>query len=189
MDVQLKCSCGAVQGLALNITPQSGNRVVCCCDDCQKFAAELKREADILDEFGGTEVYQTSQLQVKIETGSEHLRCLRLTPKGLFRWYTGCCNTPIGNTLNARFPLIGLVHNFMDIENGRDNTLGAVRAYVQIQHAKGEPTYPNPAQKFPIGITLRIIRKIVAWKIRGMSKPSAFFTEGGRPVVKPTIVG
>jgi hypothetical protein len=31
--------------------------------------------------------------------------CLRLSDKGVFRWYTDCCRTPIGNTAaSPRFP-------------------------------------------------------------------------------------
>ena len=188
MDVKLKCSCGAVQGVALNFTPKSGNRVICCCDDCQKFASHLEREADVLDNFGGTDIYQTSQSQIKIETGEEHIRCLRLTAKGLFRWYTGCCNTPIGNTLGSGFPFIGVIHNFISLDGSRDNVLGAVRAHVQTKYALGTPNYPSSSEKFPIGITLRIMRKMLVWKLRGMSKPSVFFADNGQPKVTPTIL-
>jgi len=188
MDVQLGCSCGAVRGVAVNITPNSGSRVVCCCDDCQKFAAQLEPNTDILDEFGGTDIFQISQSQVKIEAGEEHIRCLRLTSKGLYRWYTECCKTPIGNSLKASFPFIGVIHNFMPLENERDHILGNVRAYVQTKHALGAPTYLTSSEKFPIGITIRIMRKMLVWKIKGMNSPSAFFNENGKPIVKPIIV-
>jgi len=188
MDVKLRCSCGDVQGVAVNITPKNGNRVVCCCDNCQNFATHLDREADVLDQFGGTEIYQTSQSQVRIETGSEHLRCLRLTDKGLIRWYTGCCKTPIGNTMSSGIPFIGVIHNFIAIDGDHDNILGPIRAYVQTKHARGNPTYNNASENFPVGITLRIARKMLAWKIRGMNKPSAFFTDSGEPIVRPKVV-
>ena len=188
MDVKLSCSCGAVQGVAINVTAKTGTRVVCCCDDCQKFAAHLHREADILDKFGGTDIYQTSQSQIKIDSGAEHIRCLRLTSKGLFRWYTDCCKTPIGNTLSSGFPFVGVIHNFMNIEGSRDTVLGSVRAYVQTKHARGTPNYPNSSEKFPIGITLRIMRKMLVWKVRGMNRPSVFFAENGKASVKPIIL-
>lgn len=188
MDVPLSCACGAVQGVALDITPSSGSRVVCCCDDCQKFAAQLHPNADILDEFGGTEIFQISQSQVRIESGIEHVRCLRLTSKGLYRWYTNCCNTPIGNSFNSRYPFFGVIHNFMRIENDREAVLGKIRAYVQTKFAIGTPNYPHASEKFPVGITLRIIRKILIWKLKGMNKPSAFFNDNGRAIIKPIVV-
>lgn len=192
-DIKLECTCGKVQGVATNITPNNGNRVVCCCSDCQAFAKVLERENDVLDEFGGTDLYQTSQSQVKITQGAEHLQCLRLKPKGLLRWYTGCCNTPIGNALNAKMPFFGIVHSFMQADVQREKTLGPVLAYVQTQDARKRATppyldYPHHAEKFPLGITFRIIIKMLGWKFRGMGKPSAFFDDQARPVVKPRIV-
>ncbi len=184
MDINLTCSCGAVKGTAINITPKNGTRVICCCDDCQAFANYLGAEEKILDAFGGTDIYQTSQSQIKINKGAEHLRCIQLTSKGLMRWYTGCCNTPVGNTMNASIPFIGIIHNFIDVQSNRDNTLGPVSAYVQTQYARGCPTYPHSAKKFPIGITFKIIQKIIIWRIKGMNKPSAFFNEKGQPIAK-----
>ncbi|WP_299079335.1 DUF6151 family protein [uncultured Paraglaciecola sp.] len=173
MNVNLSCRCKAVQGVALNLTPKNGNRLVCCCDDCQAFANYLNQEGDILDEFGGTEIFQTSQSQVRIDSGAEHLRCLRLKPKGLNRWYSHCCNTPVANTMGAKSPFVGLIHSFINIEGERHNTLGAIRTYVQTQHAHGTPTYPHKADKFPLGITLRMIRMMLMWKLKGMHQPSA----------------
>lgn len=192
-DIKLECSCGKVQGVAINITPNNGNRVVCCCSDCQEFAKVLERENDVLDEFGGTELYQTSQSQIKITQGVEHLRCLRLKPKGLLRWYTDCCNTPIGNALNAKMPFFGIVHSFMQTGEQREKSLGPVLAYIQTQDARKRPEppyldYPHHADKFPLGITLRIIIKMLSWKIRGMGKPTVFFDDNARPIVKPMIV-
>ena len=186
-DLALSCQCGKVTGTAINVTPKNGNRVVCCCRACQEFAEHLKSAKQTLDEFGGTEIYQTSQSQVKIETGAEHLRCLRLTRKGLARWYTDCCNTPVGNTQNANVPFIGVIHSFWKDDGQRDQLLGPVIAYVQTQYAKGNPTHPKAAAKYPLGITLNIIRKMLTWKLTGKGKPTAFFADG-KPIVKPLIV-
>lgn len=183
--VALECRCGKVKGVATNITPASGNRVVCCCKDCQAFAGKLGR-AELLDQFGGSEIYQTSQAQVRIEEGADQLQCLRLSPKGLLRWYTGCCNTPVGNTVSASMPFVGVFTDLMKGVN-TDEVLGPVRAYVQTQYAIGKPDYPHSAEKFPLGITLRIMRKMLGWKVRGMHKPSAFFQEDGAPVTKPVV--
>jgi len=192
-DVKLKCSCGKVQGVIKNVSPNNGNRVVCCCSDCQAFAQALGRENDVLDEFGGTDLYQTSQSQIEIMHGAEHLQCLRLKPKGLLRWYTDCCNTPIGNALNAKMPFFGIIHSFMSGLEQPNQTLGPVLAYVQTQDARKRATppfldYPHYADKFPIGITFRIITKMLGWKLRGMGKPTPFFDQQTRPVAKPRIV-
>ena len=188
-DIKLQCHCGAVQGIARDCTASNGNRVVCCCDDCQAFADHLQCEQDILDEFGGTDIYQTSQSQVEILSGQEQLKSMRLRRKGLLRWYTACCNTPVGNTMNAGMPFVGIIHNFMATENkdDRDNKLGPIRAVVQTQHARGKPDYPEHSAKFPLGITLRIIQQMLVWKIKGKNKPSAFFRDDGLPIARPII--
>ena len=184
--ISLKCNCGEVKGSAINVTPSSGSRVVCCCSDCQAFAMYLNCNTRIVDEFGGTEVFQMSQSQLKIQQGQDKLKSMRLTKKGLLRWYTSCCNTPIGNTMNANIPFVGVIHSFIDVPS-RDSVLGPIRAFVQTQHANGVPDYPRHSAKFPIGITARIIWKMLLWKLQGMHKPSVFFGKDGQPVVQPII--
>ncbi len=186
-SINLKCKCGEVKGRATDVTPDSGTRVICCCSDCQAFAVHLERDSDTLDKFGGTEIFQVSQSQVTIQKGHDKLRSLRLTDTGLLRWYTSCCNTPVANTINANLPFVGILHTFMSVPD-RDNVLGPVRAVVQTQYAKGNPDYPKHAKKFPIGITLRIIRKMMVWKSKGMHKPSAFFADDGLPAAKPVVL-
>lgn len=187
MDIKLSCSCGQVQGMATGVTPASGNRVVCCCSSCQSFANHLNR-SDILDEYGGTDLYQTSQAQVTISSGADQLSSLKLSKKGLTRWYTNCCNTPVGNTMNAKMPFVGVIHNFMQHTVSREEELGPVLAYVQTQYAIGTPDYPHSAKKFPAGITFRIMRKMLTWKIQGKHKPSAFFNDDGTSVSEPNIL-
>ena len=88
--VDLRCQCGAVRGLANTVAPDTGMHVVCMCDDCQAFAHFLERD-DVLDASGGTAIFQLRPAQLEITAGREHLRCMRLSEKGLLRWYAGCC--------------------------------------------------------------------------------------------------
>ncbi len=185
-NLPLKCRCGEVTGCATDVSPTSGNRVICCCCDCQAFAVYLGREEDVLDESGGTELFQMSQSQVTIQHGQDKLQSMRLSDKGLLRWYTSCCNTPVGTTMNAKMPFVGVVHSFIDVPN-RDAVLGPVKAVVQTQYAKGVPHYPKHFPKFPLGVTLGIVGKLLLWKLQGKQKPSVFFGDDGRPVSKPII--
>ena len=185
--ISLKCRCGEVEGSASNVTPSSGNRVVCCCSDCQAFALHLGADTDTLDEFGGTEIVQMSQSQVSIQRGQDNLRSMRLKKKGLLRWYTSCCDTPIGNTMSASMPFVGVIHTFID-EANRDSVLGPITAVVQTQHARGVPDYPKHSAKFPLGVTAKIVGKMLVWKLQGKHKPSVFFGGDGRSVVKPIIL-
>lgn len=187
-SINLKCDCGAVTGTATDLSPSSGNRIICCCSDCQAFAAHLKREQDVLDEFGGTEIYQCTPSQISIEQGHDKLQSMRLTKKGLLRWHTSCCNTPVANTVKAGLPFVGLIHSFMEGNSSdRDPILGPVKTAIQTQHTKGSPTYPDQSLKFPLGMTAGIIKNMLVWKIQGKHKPNAFFSSDGLPVVKPVI--
>lgn len=140
----------------------------------------------MLDAFGGTELFQMPQSQLTIQQGHDKLQSMRLTEKGLLRWYTSCCNTAVGNTVNAKMPFVGVIHTFID-EADRDKVLGPVKAVVQTQYAKGAPDYPKHSAKFPLGVTLRLVGQLLLWKLQGKQKPSAFFSDDGRPVSKPVI--
>ena len=114
-SLPLKCHCGKIQGEVGEVSANSGKRLVCMCDDCQSYAYQMDRADDILDPSGGTELYQTTLSNITITQGAEHLGCLRLSPKGLMRWYAGCCDTPIANTLpRHKVPFAGVVHSFFD---------------------------------------------------------------------------
>ena len=186
-EISLKCSCGNVQGIASGVRVNSGVRVVCCCDDCQSFAQYLERE-DITDEYGGTDIFQMAPAQIKITKGAEEIRCVRLTTKGLFRWYTDCCKTPIGNTLSANIPFVGLIHNFMDDRGIRDKNLGSALGYVHTRFVK--KTLPSDLKQSvsPVGIIMKSISKVILWKLKGLNKPSPFFDTDGNPISEPRIL-
>ena len=63
--------------------------------------------------------------RVKLTAGVELIRCIKLSGK-VYRWHTECCRTPIGNTAGPRFPIIGLIHSFMNHDGlPREVALGA----------------------------------------------------------------
>src|SRR5690349_22143392 len=93
----LQCECGKIKGV-LN-DPRSANHVVCYCNDCQAFAHVLGKAEQVLDQHGGSEIFQVLPKNLTFTQGIESLASLRLTDKGLIRWYASCCRTPIGNTL------------------------------------------------------------------------------------------
>lgn len=188
VDVPLKCFCGTVQGVAKNISPDTGNRIVCYCKDCQAFARYLKHEDDILDEYGGTDIFQLTPAQVQIHQGKDQLHCIRLTPKGLYRWYTECCKTPIGNMMSAGMPFIGVVRNFIDDDGALDKNLGPVLFYAFGKSATKTPPDDKNDKGFPFRIMVRAISKMIMAKIRGQHKPNAFFDDAGKPVSEPVIL-
>ena len=97
MSHPIQCRCGTLKGYVDRL--RGANYCVCYCRDCQAFAHFLGRAGEILDARGGTAVVQTPAANVTFTSGREALACMRLTPNGLLRWYSTCCNTPVGNTL------------------------------------------------------------------------------------------
>lgn len=192
-QVPLKCRCGAVQGTAHNVSSKNGTRLVCYCSDCQAFARHLGKEEEVLDANGGTDIFQLTPAQVEITQGAEQLRCLRVTEKGVHRWYTDCCKTLIGNTANAKLPFVGLIHTFFDMESMddkgvRDQHLGPVRFHVQGQHAIGHPNVDKLHAAFPPRLIGRTIRKMFVDRLRGKNRPTPFYDEAGKPVAAPKLV-
>lgn len=186
-SVRLQCECGQVQGEAREISPGAGTRLVCYCDDCQAFPRVLGKAENVLDPWGGTDIYQMPQAHLQIHAGNDQLRCLRFGEKGTYRWYTACCNTPIGNTLGPGWPFIGVIHSFMQHAVSRDDDLGPSRGNVWTQFAKEGA--PDAISKAPSSfwLLLRSVRKLLVWRLKGLGQPSPLFDAEGRPAAEPEI--
>ncbi len=179
LDLALSCRCGHVRGVARGVSPAGGFRLVCYCKDCQAFAHYLKR-ADVLDAAGGTDIFQMPPGRVTLTAGADALRCLRLSGRTkVFRWYADCCRTPIANTAGARFPVIGLIHSFMnDAVGGHspDKTLGPVLCRIHERTATA-PLPPNAPPPASFGLLARRAARALGWWGRGLARPSPFFDE------------
>ncbi len=179
----IRCDCGALQG-----TLDHGawtNRVICYCDDCQAFPAQLGRAEVTLDARGGTDIVQTDPSGVTFTQGREHLACLRLTPKGPFRWYAKCCNTPLGNTpANPKIAFVGLLHDCLGDTRTLDRAFGPPRMEVFTKFAKGEQ---KVRQRLPLGGAMRFVWRLVAARASGRYRVTPFFRETGEPVAVPEV--
>jgi hypothetical protein len=177
-DVPLRCRCGHVRGIASTVSPSTGFRVLCYCKDCQAFVRFLSR-ADVLNAAGGTDIFQMPTGRLKLTTGMDALRCLRLSTNGVLRWYTNCCRTPIGNTAGPRVPLIGVIHSFMDHKGdgrSRDEVLGPplCRIFERSAIAPLPPTAPPPPS---FRLFARRISKMLDWLMHGLARPNPFFDD------------
>ena len=191
VDLPLACRCGKVRGQALGVTPSSVNRVVCHCDDCQAFATWLGDTSDVLDDHAGTDIAQVPPARVKITEGHEHLALMRLSPKGLFRWYASCCRTPIGNSMTKPgMAFVGLVHTFVDhSEHDRDTVMGPPRGrihgrFIPVEQRQGSTAHP----KAPPMLLGRTAAKLLGWKLSGQALPHPFFSEAGEPLSTPHVI-
>jgi hypothetical protein len=184
--VKLSCNCKKVQGQTEYVSAKSGNRIVCCCIDCQKFATFLCQEQQVLDQYGGTDIFQMPISHVHVTQGNEHIACIKLSDKGLHRWYTKCCHTPIGNTLGGKGPFIGVIHSFMQHSGTRDSDLGVHKGYVHSQSAR--LAVPDNLKTSSFKAISSLLIKLISWKLKGLHRPSVFFNEDGKPVVKPEVL-
>ncbi len=191
MNIPLKCRCGSIRGLAKDVTANPSNRLICMCDDCQAYAHHLGCANRVLDRHGGTDIFQTTPSRIEITDGHEHLRLLRLTPKGLLRWYAGCCKTPIANTAGAAWvPFVGVVHTFMDHSAGpsRDEALGPVIASIHGRFAVGGLPHGAYARA-PARLILRFLRFFATGIATRGHSPSPFFVHrSSKPIVEASVL-
>src|ERR1700693_203233 len=186
MNHPLQCRCGTLKGYVVHSA--GVNRGVCYCRDCQAFAHFLGRPSEILDAQGGTDVIQTRPANVIFTQGREALACMRLTERGLLRWYAACCNTPVGNTLaDHRVSFVGLVHSCLESPGASlDDSFGPVRARVNTKSAKGAVRSSSIGL---ISVILRFIAMVARARIDGSYKRTPFFSaDTGAPVVTRKVL-
>jgi hypothetical protein len=186
-DVALRCRCGTVRGVAHGVEAGAINHCFCYCDDCQAFAHFLGRADDVLDAWGGTEITQMSQARLELTAGTGSIAAVRLTEKGLMRWYARCCNTPIGNTFaTAAMPFIGVIHAFVDAPA---TAFGPIRGRAFAASAKGgRAAVPNDGLPALVMVA-RVLAKLMRWRLRGDHKRSPLFdATTGKPLVEPRVL-
>ena len=212
-DLPLRCRCGHVRGVAREVSPATGFSFVCYCKDCQAFARFLAhvpekwtpvfrqghaplKPPDVLDAAGGTDIFQMPPGRVTLGAGTGALRCLCFSGKVL-RWYADCCRTPIANTATTpRFPVVALIHAFMnhaftsDLAGGRsrDEALGPPVCRIFERSAIGRlpPNAPPPPS---LSMFARRGSKLLGWWARGLGRPNPFFDEStGAPISTPRVI-
>lgn len=182
-DIKLSCLCGMLKGVLHHASPSAGNHVICYCKDCRKFCTLLGAE-DALDEYGGTEIYQVPIGHVEFTDGKGMLRCHRLTEKGAYRWYAGCCKTPIGNTGPSFLPMMGVIHACMRSKD-RDTAIGPIQFDANRQSA----LKPLPAERQRGNnptFLFKFLSQMLYWKMT-RSKPNPVFDTSGNPISVPTV--
>ena len=187
MSHALQCRCGSLKGVLADA--RKVNRVICYCKDCQAFAHFLGGAKQILDERGGSDIVQALPRELTFTQGAENLACLRLTEKGLLRWYASCCHTPIGNTLaTPKLSFIGLVHTCLETAGGRslDEAFGPVVAWVHTKSARGEP---KPKDRGQTAIGAWFLGTVLRARFNGDYKTTPFFDlDRGAPVAAPQVL-
>lgn len=183
-QVEVRCRCGEVRGIVTDQSPRTVNRVVCYCDDCQAYAHQLGR-ADLLNAKGGSDIVQFAPNTLRFTRGQGRIVGLRLTPKGLYRWYATCCNTPVGNTLGPAVPFVGIPVQSFDTARP-DEAFGEPKCEIFGKFAVGEP--PPGSTGMNLSIMLRAVGKVIGWRLGGKTWPHPFFTRETRAPTYPLTV-
>ena len=113
-----------------------------------------------MDEQGATEIVPTYPADVQITQGLEYIRGLRLSDKGMYRWYADCCRTPLANA-NPDTSYMGMVHNWLHLSpEQRQEIFGPIFAQTD---GKSIPfrVFPVMARFFLYGL----------WKKKGSPHP------------------
>jgi hypothetical protein len=106
-SVGFSCRCNKIHGHLTDIDPDRGTHVRCHCDDCRRANAHFGIPGSRAE---GVTLWQTTPDKVKIDEGAVHMRLMRLTSKGVLRWYAGCCGTPLFNTMaTPKLPFVGVL--------------------------------------------------------------------------------
>ncbi|HET7545894.1 MAG TPA: DUF6151 family protein [Polyangiaceae bacterium] len=164
--VKLRCRCGSVLG-SLDLSRPSRVRVVCHCGDCSAYARHIGSAL-------ATQIVQVTPDQLTIRAGREHLRCLRLTERGLTRWFMACCKTPLANTSrHAWLPFVGVMSCVLEIED---------------ESRVGPAVHANGAHPTPWATVFRSLWALLRGFLFRRHRPNPFFDERGRPIVEPQII-
>ena len=109
----------------------------------------------------------------------------RLTPKGLYRWHTKCCNTPVGNTLGPAVPFVGIPVQVFDAPRP-DEVFGAPIGAILGKYAIGDP--PAGSTGLNLSLLLRAVGRVLGWRLGGKTWPHPFFARDTRAPVYPLTV-
>ncbi len=127
----------------------------------------------------GVDIWQTTQDRIRITHGADHLAALQLSPKGVYRWYARCCNTPLTTTLRfARLPLAG----FLAARFDDPAALGPTRFQVFMKQPDGSYKHQGFNR-----IGARVVRMMIAANLSGRWRNSPFFKENA-PIAPPTLL-
>lgn len=170
----MTCTCGKTRWRV--DAEVSGRVVTCYCADCQAYAIHLGVTDRYLDADGGTRLRQTIPAGIDFPDGTDTLGLLRLGPRGLFRWHTTCCNTPVANTLTKPgLPFVGVV-----LPAG-DDRFGPARAVVQTRAAR------RPVkERGMLAAVASLFTRAARARLSGQTA-TPFFGPDGAPIVAPVV--
>ena len=185
-NAEFHCRCGEVRGQVANASSSRVNRAVCYCEDCQAYLHHLGR-ADLLNEHGGTDIVQVAPASFSFSQGQGRIVGVRLTPKGLYRWYASCCRTPVGNTVGPAIPFVGIVvAAFASDAQRPDEIFGPPTGAIHGKYAVGP--VPGVSSGLDPWVVARALRLVFGWRLGGKARPHPFFDQATRAPKFPLTI-
>ncbi len=187
-DIELRCRCGQVRGVIRDIDPTHATHCVCMCDDCQAYAKFLGSEG-LVDENGGTDIVQVPHNRLVLTEGRENVACIRLSGKGMHRWYARCCNTPIANTLGPKSVFAGVCRPCMVATSKGEPievAVGPIAERMQGKFGKGNLP-PGTRQTISPRMMWHAGGRMFRWWLSKSHENSTFFRDG-KPFVQPKVL-
>ncbi len=139
----------------------------------------------ILDQHGGSELFQTYPQYLRITQGHDLIGGVQLQEKGIYRWHTACCNMPIANTLStATIPFVGISVKLMKFKDEQEKfeVLGPVTVKAFGKYSIGDmPSDAHP--RFPLSFMPKVIGFMLKGLLGKRNNPSPFFN-GKKTIVK-----
>ena len=172
------CDCKAVRGHLQAGAAARGVHAVCYCRDCRAAELWLGRPDPAP---GPVDVFQTTPDMIRFQSGTDRLGLLRLSPKGLMRWYATCCATPMFNTLRSpRLAFVGLLADRLDDTAALGPLIG--RAFLP---GTGGKTYRHEGFN---RIGFRIAKMMLAANLSGKWRQTPFFDAVGTPTAPAHVI-
>jgi len=182
-SIAFSCTCGQVHGTITGVAPNKGSHLKCYCKSCQT-AAHVLGDDNALDANGGTDVFQTVPSKINFAAGEDKLACLRLSPKGLLRWYASCCDAPLFSMPNVSWLALAGV-NIARVKPEDRAAFGAIRGLNAAKHA-----IDPPSNLVDFGVKramARLVWRAAKARVRGDST-APFFTSKGDIAVTPRVL-
>jgi hypothetical protein len=85
----------------------------------------------------------------------------------------------MANTAGPRFPVVGLIHSFMDHEadgRSRDEALGVPLCRI-FERSAVAPLPPNARPPHSLSLVTLRVPTLLGWWLRGLGRPNPFFDD------------
>ena len=177
------CRCGSVRG-ELDTRAPAPIRCICYCRDCQAQARHFGVEDVFMDAHAGIEIVQVASGNISVVKGLDQVEALRLTPRGVYRFYAGCCGTPLFSTAPAEsWPVSGMPAAVMDADAAtRERVFGPV----EFVPFKSGMVGVAPKRKGVVRQMARLLGQMRAAKRMGRAGSPVW--KDGEPVVDPRLI-